>query len=554
MRRVLLPLILFVALYIVFLGHRPLAVMDEARYGEISREMVETGDWVVPRLVGLRYFEKPVMGYWLNAISLRFLGENAFAVRFSSALGAGLTALMLFFLARKGFGKAQIGVFAACIFLTFLMVVVVARTAILDMPVSTFLTLAIGFFYFAYGESSRGRRMLYLVLFGLFCGCAFLTKGFLAFAVPGVTIAGFLLWERNWKAMFTMPWIPLLVAVLVSLPWALAIHAREPDYWHYFFWVEHVQRFAAENAQHKNPFWYFIPVGLVLALPWTGLLPAGIQGVKKAYPEHRTFIRFAICWTALPFLFFSVCSGKLATYILPCYSPLALLLSLGLTRSLQDDDRKVLHRGIGGTALFLLVGLIGILVFQLGLPEKGVPFQKVEVRNWVLFCSGLLCAIGLFGASIRQARPVGKMILFMVALVPVYMSVPLVLSNNVRAAIPAKSFYDSWKDQVPEGSLLLSDGSVAPSVAWYFQRSDVVLTRFKGELEYGLNYPDASDKYLELDALQRFIKAHAGKETITLVLWANRYETFREHLPKPSFEAADLRTSPRRRLVMVQYH
>ncbi len=89
---------LFLAIYILPLGVRPLIIPDEARYAEIPREMVATGNWVVPHFNGLRYFEKPVFGYWTHAISIRLFGENNFAVRLPAPMSVGLSALLLFFL------------------------------------------------------------------------------------------------------------------------------------------------------------------------------------------------------------------------------------------------------------------------------------------------------------------------------------------------------------------------------------------------------------------------------------------------------------------------
>ena len=87
-------ILVYLVVYILPLDLRPLMIPDETRYAEIPREMLKSGDWIVPRLNGLRYFEKPPMGYWLNAMSISLFGENGFAVRLSSALAAGLTALL----------------------------------------------------------------------------------------------------------------------------------------------------------------------------------------------------------------------------------------------------------------------------------------------------------------------------------------------------------------------------------------------------------------------------------------------------------------------------
>jgi len=99
-KALLFLVVLYLVLYIVPLGRRPLVAPDEFRYAEIPRRMLETGDWVVPQLDGLPYFEKPAMGYWLNALSLAVAGESRLAVRLPAALSAGLCALVLLTLRR----------------------------------------------------------------------------------------------------------------------------------------------------------------------------------------------------------------------------------------------------------------------------------------------------------------------------------------------------------------------------------------------------------------------------------------------------------------------
>jgi len=108
---------------------RPIFTPDEIRYGEVPREMIVSGNWVVPKLDGFRYFEKPVMGYWLNGLSMLIFGQNGFALRFSSALDAGISALMIFFFAREQTGSPGQALLSSVIYLTCMLAISLAYIA-----------------------------------------------------------------------------------------------------------------------------------------------------------------------------------------------------------------------------------------------------------------------------------------------------------------------------------------------------------------------------------------------------------------------------------------
>ncbi|MFA7230166.1 MAG: phospholipid carrier-dependent glycosyltransferase, partial [Victivallaceae bacterium] len=205
---------LFIVIYILPLGVRPMIAPDEYRYAEIPREMLLSNDWVVPRLAGVRYFEKPVMGYWLNAISIMLFGENGFAVRLPSALATGLAAFFIWWLVRAKSREDEPALLAAALFLTFGMVFGIGTFAVLDAPTAMFITGALVFFFLADMEKKfNWKKVALLALFGVFCGLAFMTKGFIAFAVPAVVIAPYMIWEKRWKELLILPWIPIVAAV-----------------------------------------------------------------------------------------------------------------------------------------------------------------------------------------------------------------------------------------------------------------------------------------------------------------------------------------------------
>jgi 4-amino-4-deoxy-L-arabinose transferase len=189
----------FLLLYILPLGVRPMIVPDETRYAEMGREMVETGNWIVPRIDGLRYFEKPILGYWLHALSIKLLGTNAYAVRLPSALAVGLSALILFFFVRRFTSDAVTAIAATVVFLTCLEVYGVGTFCVLDSIFSMFVTATMVLFFFAFTETHSSKKRIFLLSAGIACGLAFLTKGFLAFVIPAVAIIPFAIWQRRFK-------------------------------------------------------------------------------------------------------------------------------------------------------------------------------------------------------------------------------------------------------------------------------------------------------------------------------------------------------------------
>jgi hypothetical protein len=177
-------------------------------------------------------------------------------------------------------------------------------------------------------------------VFGALCGAAFLTKGFVALAVPTVAITPLMLWQRRWRELLGYGAWSVVVATAVAAPWALSVHAREPDYWRYFFWEEHVRRFASNDAQHPQPFWYFLPFALAMTLPWTGAVPAALRlGWRHGVRAGGPFERLMLLAVLAPLLFFSLAQGKLATYILPCFPPFAILIGNAIVDGL-DQGRK----------------------------------------------------------------------------------------------------------------------------------------------------------------------------------------------------------------------
>ena len=521
----------FLLFYILPLGFRPIIIPDESRYAEIPREMIASGDWIVPHLNGLRYFEKPVLGYWLNALSIKMFGENAFAVRFPSAMTIGISAIIIFFLMRRFAGQRSLEIITPIIFLTFLEVYGVGTFNVLDSMLAMFVTAAMTSFFFAYtADTSSKKKQGFLLLFGVFCGLAFLTKGFLAFVVPVVTIVPFMIWERRFKEIFIIPWLPILAAVLVALPWAIMIYHKEPDFWQFFIWNEHIKRFMSENAQHGQSFMYFFLLLPAAALPWTFLFPAVILGLKKTGIK-KSIVRYAICWFLFPLLFFSISKGKLLTYILPCFPPLAILISIGLYQYFETGGKKAFNAG--GRSLALLVA--GVAVVLMVVQCIGFKGFKPYLQNWkwVLSVAGLITFTYPLLAACRKIEYKKKIMLY--ALSPIFLvySTHFVLPDvTLQHKTPGK-FLLRYSKMVHPDTILVSDEDQVRAVCWFYKRNDVYLLAGGGELMYGLKYVDSKDRLLTIDRFNTLVKRYPGR--IVAVFNFRKYQSLKGKLPKPLF-------------------
>jgi len=545
--------LLFLLIYIAPLGVRPTAIIDEARYGEIPREMIATGDWVVPHLNGLRYFEKPAMGYWLNALSMLAFGENAFGIRFTSAASVGLCALLIFWLVRRETGNTLQAIISSIIYMTSLLVIIIGVTSVLDSMLTLFVSCASAFFLAAYREDIvTYRRIFYYSIFGFFCAMAFMTKGFIAFAVPVVIIVPFMLWERRFKDLILFPAWPIIVAIATILPWAIMIHLREADYWNYFFWEEHIQRFMTHEAQHDEPIWFFIPILLGGILPWAFVMPAAIQGMKKRFRE-TPLMRFALCWFVMPFLFFSASRGKLGTYILPCFPAFGILAAFGLLNYFKSERYKAFNIGAAILAVSMGTGALVLTAIQVipAIPVKA--FTPHEGLKWLF----LVVALGGWSAfaiaAIHAKQSLRKILFYSMGPALFALSVPFGLPDELYATRSADPFLSQYADKVPAESILISDPNRVHSLCFFLKRHDVYLLGGSGEMRYGLDYDDSKHRLIQIPDLIEMADENRGKRPITIMTCWDRYIEYKDLLPEPVFEHIQDDIHGDRRLVLVQY-
>ena len=510
--------ILFIGIFILPLGLRPLVVPDETRYAVIPAEMIDTGEWIVPHLLGVRYFEKPVLGYWMTAVSFLGFGENAFALRFPAALMTGFSAGVLMMFVRRWTRRWDLAAIAAMVFMTSLEVSILGTTAILDAPFTGMVTASIAFFFFGW-RATGPPRFGWLVASGLACGCAFLTKGFLAIAIPGIVLAPWLLWQREWRSLFTLPWVPGIAAILVVLPWGLAVHDRAPEFWDYFFWVEHINRYTGgADAQHPQGWWFFIPIFALGLFPWILTLPFVILGIRRLGIQSPE-IRLLLCWALIPIAFFSVSSGKLPTYILPCFAPAAVLITLGLI----EFFRTALGKRTYGEWILIPFGvlLLAITPFMPIDPTIGSAWN--DGGEWrLLVLGGALIAWGFFDyRSQRTTSATRRVLLGTLGPAIGFAVAPACLPTGWMRISKAPMVWLEPFTELTDRSLVLVDGSLMHSARWAWPDAEIRLFSSPGELSWGVkNFDDHADWFIDDSEFPAFL-AEATLDRPLVVLTHN---------------------------------
>ena len=503
----------FVLFYLVPLMTHGLWIPDETRYAQISQSMLQSGNWVTPHFMGLRYFEKPIAGYWLIAIGQAVFGDNLFGVRIASALTTGLSVWLAWLLASRLWHDPRKSFASALLLMSFGLVAGEAGYANLDPQFAFWVNLSLVALWFAFTAQSQRARLWAWSVLGVACGMGFMTKGFLAWLLPVLIGVPFALWQRRIKEMLCYGPLAVVLAIAVCLPWALMIHHQEPDFWQFFFWNEHIRRFSASDAQHIQPWWFYLPLLLAASLPWATLLPAALLDAWKQ--KRQPGIAFLLLWLLLPLAMFSLSKGKLPTYILPCLLPLALLMGHALMSWIDQGRSTVIRLNGLLNALLAVAGLTGLIYLQVTRPV----YANTEMFSLSL---GLIVLMGWLLANALQAmRPLQLWAApalgmgLLVALLPAAMP-----ASVVNSKMPDQFIAEHVQELSQTRTLLSNELGSAAALSWRLNRPDVTLYDTEGELKYGLGYADSATRKVDMANIGEWMKEAQARGPVGVVMRA----------------------------------
>jgi 4-amino-4-deoxy-L-arabinose transferase-like glycosyltransferase len=304
----------------------PLFDIDEGAFSQATREMDLRDDYLATYLNGEPRFDKPILTYWLQALSVAALGVNELAFRLPSAIAATLWNLLIVAFAWR-VSSPRVAVIAGALMAGALGVGLIGKAATADALLNLFLAGTLICLYLHLNRS----RSYYLVAAALCVGLGFLTKGPIAVLIPAVVSLLFSLWSgklRQWGRMMLNP-AAWLVFLIVGLPWYIVIYLKEgPGFFEGFIGAHNIGRFTQAMEGHSGPWWYYLPVILLVAFPFGFLILQPFRRLRELVSSDLN--RFLIVWFVFVLVFFSFSATKLPHYLLYGLTPLFILAATQL--------------------------------------------------------------------------------------------------------------------------------------------------------------------------------------------------------------------------------
>jgi len=419
----LLGLVIFFAFFYGFASYAILN-MNEGLYAEIPREMLLSGNYIIPHLNFVPYIEKPPLLYWLIALSYKVFGVGVLGARLIPVVSAAVSCLTLVFLGRKTHGQRE-GWLAGIVLASSVGFIVIGRVILFDMLLTAFMTLSLSLIFCWYTSDKKS----YLRFAYAFLGLALMTKGYLPLVLEGGIVALFFLIEQpGWKkfrAFFDITGIFLFIAIV--LPWHIAAIIKQPGFAYDYFINEQLMRFFNKRIPldyHTGPFYFYLPRLFVTMLPWSFIFPALFFPFKRLVNDPLK--RFLCCWFLVPLIIFSLSQAKGDYYMVLGMPPLAYLLALRLKDFIDHGKRHIVSWVFLAILLLEMAAIVFIKFFDVALLPHALlkPFEHLFVfvciysvfalsftRQWftkqlvsTLLIAGLAIPLTVFYVQLRHAQ------------------------------------------------------------------------------------------------------------------------------------------------------
>lgn len=410
------------------LGTGTLWDRDEALYTDIARQIMEGGDPFTMQVHGRPWFVHPPLFMWLQALTGRLVGLTEFTARLWSAISAAAVVAVTFLLARLLY-DSRTALVASAVLATTIQFLGQARLAVFDPTLVAFMLAAFYMYMVAY---TTGARRAHFWAWA-WAGWATATKGPIGLILPALVVAALWTVRREWWRWREIPLAGPAIFAVIGLPWYVIETVRHGgDFLRTAVATYMLNRFFGVVENQPGPWWYYLPVVLAGAFPWTGYLPPAI--VYHARRRNELPSQVILLWVGITLAFYSAAGTKLPNYILPMYP----VLAIGIARLAVDAierrsaDAPALMRWTVG----LLVGGVAIFV------GVGVAFGRIEYpAQLIALRAALAIVLGMFFAGTLvalAAHLLGRSGIAMVALMASVVAAVPVLVHHTLPAVEAQ--------------------------------------------------------------------------------------------------------------------
>lgn len=478
-------LIGFLVIWFYMLGARTLVPTDEGRYAEMAREMLATGDWITLRLNGIKYFEKPPLQNWMNALTFALFGLGDWQARLWTGLNGLLGVAAVGYTGARLFSK-RTGMIAAIVLGSSFYWAGMGHVNSLDMGLSGMFAICMCALLLGQRDGVEQREQRNWML-TCWAGMALATmsKGLIGFVLPGAVLVIYTLLTRDWRLWTRLHFGKgLLLFFAITAPWFILIAIRNPEHPHFFFIHEHFQRFTSTVHKRGGAWYYFFPFLILGIVPWLGILIQGLlTGVKEKTTGFQP-LKMLLIWAVFFFFFFSISGSKLPGYILPIFPALALMIAVYIENSRAQALK------IAGL-LFAAIGLIGLTLTpkaaSLGTLAFEIPLYQAYAP-WIAAAALLTLLGGIASWYLAGKSGAGKDWAIIVLAVSGFVAGQIAFLGHDSfgkysagiAYVPAIQ-----AELVKPDTPIYAVGRYEQALPFYLQRT-VTLVEFPDEMQFGL--------------------------------------------------------------------
>ncbi|HTI16186.1 MAG TPA: glycosyltransferase family 39 protein [Trinickia sp.] len=403
-----LLVIAFAIVWFVPLGWRHLVPSDEGRYAEMAREMFLTGDWITPRYNGYKYFEKPPLETWANALTFAWFGIGEWQARLYTALTGFAGVLLAGYTGKRLYSPAA-GFAAALVLACAPYWSLMGHFNTLDMGLSFWMELTLCAMLLAQrGEATAREARLWMWTCWASMALAVLSKGLIGILLPGATLVFYTAIARDWAIWKRLRLVSgVIIFFAVATPWFVLVQQRNPEFLNFFFVIQQFERYLTPDQHRPGPFHYFVWVILIGFLPWLSIAVQSVRHAAREAVHHNGFqpATLLFVWSGFIFLFFSASHSKLVSYVLPIAPALALLIGAYL----PQVPRKTWQRHLVGYAIFLVAAAVGaVFLGKLGSARTPNELYR-EFRVWAFAAIGTAFVLTLIALWLAR-RPRGAVL------------------------------------------------------------------------------------------------------------------------------------------------